>query len=371
MIPYFGSIYDFMNGFLYLEEGNYGQAILSFLSGMANCLDEAVTAKKYVNVSDDMLRSVSDEFDDIAATAWKNIDDYRYALNNGISSDVAKELGSYGIFPSLYNKYLINSGEAADTILDVIKMYPDEATEVFAALEKGIDPGIIKSLSDYDIIPSKYNDLDIVSKQAADTMADAISQVRGAIKTSTEELEEIIPKVYLRENGVVEFEYQNIGRIKFDEVVLLKDADEASLDKWDDFVESKWSETAGDAIDDAQEILIEGTLNLNQAPRNEYAQRVAGRLDRLPTDDGGHLIATRFNGSGSLDNLVPMDSNLNRGKWRLMEDEWAKALGAGKEVSVKIEVVYSGLSQRPTEFIVNYWIDGNQITKIFLNIAGG
>jgi hypothetical protein len=103
-----------------------------------------------------MLRSVSDEFDDIAATAWKNIDDYRYALNNGISSDVAKELGSYGIFPSLYKKYLINSGEAADTILDVIKKCPDEVTDVIAALEKGIDPDTILKLKNYDIVPSKY-----------------------------------------------------------------------------------------------------------------------------------------------------------------------------------------------------------------------
>lgn len=41
-----------------------------------------------------------------------------------------------------------------------------------------------------------------------------------------------------------------------------------------------------------------------------------GREDRLVTDDGGHLIASIFNGSGNLDNLVPMDSNLNRGAWK-------------------------------------------------------
>lgn len=33
-------------------------------------------------------------------------------------------------------------------------------------------------------------------------------------------------------------------------------------------------------------------------------QRVAGRQDRLPDDDGGHLIATQFNGPGDIDNLV-------------------------------------------------------------------
>lgn len=156
MIPYFGSIYDFMNGFLYLEEGNYGQAILSFLSGMANCLDEAVTAKKYVNVSDDMLRSVSDEFDDISSAAWRNFEDYKYALKNGISPDTAKKPGNYGIFPSLYDKYLIRSGETAEAVLDVIKKCPDEVTDVIAALEKGIDPDTILKLKNYDIVPSKY-----------------------------------------------------------------------------------------------------------------------------------------------------------------------------------------------------------------------
>lgn len=32
--------------------------------------------------------------------------------------------------------------------------------------------------------------------------------------------------------------------------------------------------------------------------------------DRLKTDEGGHLIASIFEGSGKLDNLVPMDGNL-------------------------------------------------------------
>lgn len=60
--------------------------------------------------------------------------------------------------------------------------------------------------------------------------------------------------------------------------------------------------------------------------RNTYAQSHAGRSDRLETDDGGHLIATIFNGDGNLDNLVPMNRNLNRGPWESMEREWAKLL---------------------------------------------
>ncbi len=60
----------------------------------------------------------------------------------------------------------------------------------------------------------------------------------------------------------------------------------------------------------------EGSLQLGDGKRNNYAQRVVGGNDRLDDDDGGHLIATIFKGSGNMDNLVPMNSNLNRGEWK-------------------------------------------------------
>nr|WP_224768142.1 DNA/RNA non-specific endonuclease [Metabacillus idriensis] len=49
-------------------------------------------------------------------------------------------------------------------------------------------------------------------------------------------------------------------------------------------------------------INCEGTLILGEAKRNNHAQRIVGREDRLPDDDGGHLITSIFKGSGSLDN---------------------------------------------------------------------
>ena len=76
----------------------------------------------------------------------------------------------------------------------------------------------------------------------------------------------------------------------------------------------------------------------NPGKRNYYAQRVAGREDRIctsngnkgdnqPADDGGHLIGSQFGGSGDLDNLVAMSSKTNRagGKWYSMEKKWAEA----------------------------------------------
>lgn len=82
------------------------------------------------------------------------------------------------------------------------------------------------------------------------------------------------------------------------------------------------------------------------------------------------MIATIFNGSGNIDNLVPMDSNLNRGKWKVMENEWKLALSPPEpqKVEVKIKPIYGNDSQRPESFEVKYKIgDGSWIEDEFIN----
>ena len=49
-------------------------------------------------------------------------------------------------------------------------------------------------------------------------------------------------------------------------------------------------------------------LSLLDGGRNSYAQRTVGREDRLPDDDGGHLIVRTFGGSKDIDNLVPQSN---------------------------------------------------------------
>jgi hypothetical protein len=71
------------------------------------------------------------------------------------------------------------------------------------------------------------------------------------------------------------------------------------------------------------------------------------------------LIASLFGGSGNIDNLVPMNQNLNQGKWKAMENRWAKAIESGENVQVKIKPKYKGDSQRPDRFEVNYKIGDN------------
>lgn len=124
--------------------------------------------------------------------------------------------------------------------------------------------------------------------------------------------------------------------------------------------------------DDAGRVTsVEGSLNLNTADRNGYQQRVSGRDDRLPDDQGGHLIASIFNGPGDRVNLVPMDGNFNMGAWKTLEDKFADALGSGKTVDVNIDVIYNGASGRPDAFVVDYVIDGVPETKTFMNRPGG
>ncbi|MDO7270238.1 DNA/RNA non-specific endonuclease [Shouchella clausii] len=115
----------------------------------------------------------------------------------------------------------------------------------------------------------------------------------------------------------------------------------------------------------------EGTLNLGDGKRNNYAQKVVGRGNRKPDDEGGHLIASIFKGSGDLDNLVPMNGNLNKGEWKKLENTWSEALKQGDEVTVKITPTYKGNSQRPESFNIKYKIGEDEWEiRRFDNVPG-
>ncbi|MEC2310496.1 T7SS effector LXG polymorphic toxin [Bacillus atrophaeus] len=121
---------------------------------------------------------------------------------------------------------------------------------------------------------------------------------------------------------------------------------------------------------------VKADLQMGEAKRNQYAQSKAGKPDRLTDDDGGHLIATQFKGSGQFDNIVPMNSQINRsgGRWYEMEQEWAKALKEEppQKVNVNIKAIYKGDSLRPDKFIVKYRIGDADFEKVTLkNQSGG
>ena len=57
-----------------------------------------------------------------------------------------------------------------------------------------------------------------------------------------------------------------------------------------------------------------------------------------------------------------MNSNLNRGEWKALENRWAKALQEGKTVKVKIEPLYKDTDLRPNRFRVSYYVDNKDFS---------
>jgi len=103
-----------------------------------------------------------------------------------------------------------------------------------------------------------------------------------------------------------------------------------------------------------------GFLHLEQGVRNPQAQLEAGGEWRRETDEGGHLIGTRFAGSGELENLVPENSGVNRSGFKALENEWAAELEDGNDVYVEVEPVYQDGTERPHVIMGKYDITDAQ-----------
>jgi hypothetical protein len=84
-------------------------------------------------------------------------------------------------------------------------------------------------------------------------------------------------------------------------------------------------------------------------------------------DHAGHIAGDRFGGSPELDNLVSQLENVNLSKYKLIENEWARALEEGKQVAVNVEIKYGADGLRPSEFLVEYTIDGKFVTQTIPN----
>ncbi|MCS3781605.1 DNA/RNA non-specific endonuclease [Tsukamurella ocularis] len=82
---------------------------------------------------------------------------------------------------------------------------------------------------------------------------------------------------------------------------------------------------------------------------------------KLPGDHAGHLGADRFGGSEKLDNIVSQFSKINLSSYKILENEWSRAIQAGKDVSVKVDIT-NDATGRPTRFEIEYTIDGELFT---------
>lgn len=108
-------------------------------------------------------------------------------------------------------------------------------------------------------------------------------------------------------------------------------------------------------------------LRLEDGVRNSTDQVKAGGEDRRINDDGGHLFARIFGGSGKIDNIVAMDRNVNRGEYKAIENQLAAALSDGKNASMNVKLEYIGESQRPSKIIVKYSIDEEKSRRVINN----
>ena len=113
---------------------------------------------------------------------------------------------------------------------------------------------------------------------------------------------------------------------------------------------------------------VSGMLRVTDTPvRSRKSQQQAGGAERRASDDGGHYIAARFDGPSEAFNHFAQDSNFNRGRYRVLEDEWAKEKRAGRTVTVTIVPQFDGASVRPSKINVWWTVDGKSKSIKFVN----
>ena len=109
------------------------------------------------------------------------------------------------------------------------------------------------------------------------------------------------------------------------------------------------------------------TDNLQLTERESRLSHDPNTPGKLDGDHSGHLAGDRFGGSPELDNLVTQSQNVNLSQYKKIENQWANAINDGKEVTVNVNIKYDADGLRPTEFNVEYTIDGKYYSKDILN----
>jgi hypothetical protein len=113
------------------------------------------------------------------------------------------------------------------------------------------------------------------------------------------------------------------------------------------------------------EAKLDSTYSGKRSTAEKKAQSSAGGAARLADDDGGHIVGHRFMSDQGEKNLFPQNSNLNRGAYKSMENEWADWTEAGYEVKLKVKLDPPG-SSRPDNVSARYEvIDPDTSEEVF------
>jgi hypothetical protein len=152
----------------------------------------------------------------------------------------------------------------------------------------------------------------------------------------------------------------------------------SGIDKYDSTVTARgrnekttrWDPETGRPVSERGQI----NEDFGSSDRGDNATDVGNLGNR--DDDGGHLGAHRFFGDTPDEGIVPQASNLNRGAWKKMENEWADWVSKGYRVDYDIDILPPG-AIRPDKFEVAYTVS-NPVTgdvirdhsTSFNNVAG-
>jgi LysM repeat protein len=124
-----------------------------------------------------------------------------------------------------------------------------------------------------------------------------------------------------------------------------------------------------DGLNRTREVM--GALRLNpKQGRSRSAQAEAGASDRRPTDEGGHIIARRFNGPKDAFNHFAQDRTFNRGDYRGLENRLARLREQGTEVTIEIQLLYKEKSSRPYKLRFGYMVKDQYVEETFPNGTG-
>jgi len=99
------------------------------------------------------------------------------------------------------------------------------------------------------------------------------------------------------------------------------------------------------------------------------ATRLFARIFGNSTDDAGHAIGKNLGGSGTdVSNIFPQAPGVNRGAYRVFEQQIARAVQAGDEVYVRVVPQYSTpTATRPFQVLYQVRINGQTVTRAFSN----
>lgn len=116
-------------------------------------------------------------------------------------------------------------------------------------------------------------------------------------------------------------------------------------------------------------ISAEGTLRIRDEDhkRNMDSDEAVYKGEKEAGFEKGHLIGYQFGGSGGMENLSIMAGEVNHGDFYKLEKMLADAVKDGADVKLKVEPVYEGNTNKPSEYKVTHSINGEKEVVVISN----